>query len=509
MVDSFLSHNEKGAKESFSPKHNSSFPSDNQMKYTQGSKCKNLQMKARLESNHLIRMKPSSNSSSQFATNDISQKLNSAKGVGNHLPHQIGAEMSSKIGPDFSEVKVHTDSNAVQMSRELGAKAFTHGDDIYFNSGQYNPSSAEGKHLLAHELTHVIQQGPQGRVSPMIQREMVSDRDGTLVFDTRDEAQRRLNNIIRIVPDPELEGNFLLEWRWNPTNPAEDPWTRGTRSRTRVLSERRLGELVRIAGEEGRWYVEKDTELRPDEPATTTSPPRSTSTSEEESESSPESKVCLTFDDGPKAATPGVLDELSSEGILATFFLTGGNMRDTANQEALVRRMLTAGHRIANHVFTHSPTTADEYRSAYPSLIDPTTPDSPAEARRFNENFTSNESHFRSLLGTDFPGFDVARLPGDGRTFPELVAATERLGMRHVGWDFEFGNSSIGWLRARNWQGITGVRATYARLPSGNDIILFHDAHWSGIFRASFAQILRKLKRHFSFGLIDSNGRCS
>ena len=271
MVDSFLSHNEKGSKESFSPKHNSSFPSDNQMKYTQGSKCKNLQMKARLESNHLIRMKPSSNSSSQFATNDISQKLNSAKGVGNHLPHQIGAEMSSKIGPVFSEVKVHTDSNAVQMSRELGAKAFTHGDDIYFNSGQYNPSSAEGKHLLAHELTHVIQQGPQGRVSPMIQREMVRDRDGTLVFDTRDEAQRRLNNIIRIVPDPELEGNFLLEWRWNPTNPAEDPWTRGTRSRTRVLSERRLGELVRIAGEEGRVYVEKVTELRPDVPATTTS----------------------------------------------------------------------------------------------------------------------------------------------------------------------------------------------------------------------------------------------
>jgi len=66
--------------------------------------------------------------------------------------------MESGFGADFSDVKIHTDTNAVQMSQELGAQAFTNGNDVYFNKGKYNPDSREGKHLLAHELTHTIQQ---------------------------------------------------------------------------------------------------------------------------------------------------------------------------------------------------------------------------------------------------------------------------------------------------------------------------------------------------------------
>src|SRR5690606_10069691 len=56
-------------------------------------------------------------------------------------------------------VNIHTDSQAVEMNKSLGAQAFTYGNDIYFNQGKYNPDSASGKHLLAHELTHTIQQG--------------------------------------------------------------------------------------------------------------------------------------------------------------------------------------------------------------------------------------------------------------------------------------------------------------------------------------------------------------
>ena len=48
------------------------------------------------------------------------------------------------------------------MSSQLGAKAFTHGKDIYFNEGNFQPNTSEGKHLLAHELTHTIQQGDGG-----------------------------------------------------------------------------------------------------------------------------------------------------------------------------------------------------------------------------------------------------------------------------------------------------------------------------------------------------------
>lgn len=67
--------------------------------------------------------------------------------------------MQSRFGADFSDVKIHTGGEAILMKRELNAKAFTVGNDIYFNEGQYNPNSGEGKHLLAHELVHTVQQG--------------------------------------------------------------------------------------------------------------------------------------------------------------------------------------------------------------------------------------------------------------------------------------------------------------------------------------------------------------
>src|SRR5436190_8978074 len=62
------------------------------------------------------------------------------------------------FGNDFSNVKIHTDTEAIQMNHELNAKAFTVGNDVYFNQGEYQPGSESGKHLLAHELTHVVQQ---------------------------------------------------------------------------------------------------------------------------------------------------------------------------------------------------------------------------------------------------------------------------------------------------------------------------------------------------------------
>ena len=102
------------------------------------------------------------------ASQQITNQLASRRGQGQALPGSVNQEISSKIGADFSIVRVHTDSSAVQMSRGLGARAFTHGNDIYFNSGQYDPGSKAGKHLLAHELTHTVQQG-QG-INRMIQR---------------------------------------------------------------------------------------------------------------------------------------------------------------------------------------------------------------------------------------------------------------------------------------------------------------------------------------------------
>lgn len=76
-----------------------------------------------------------------------------------HALHDTNRDfMEGRFGVDLSAVRVHTDSNAVQMNRELNAEAFTYGEHIYFGAGRYNPATSTGKKLLGHELTHVVQQ---------------------------------------------------------------------------------------------------------------------------------------------------------------------------------------------------------------------------------------------------------------------------------------------------------------------------------------------------------------
>jgi uncharacterized protein DUF4157 len=84
--------------------------------------------------------------------------LGQRQGGGSPLPAPVKIVMASRMGYDFSHVRIHTDGEAAQMSRELGAQAFTHGHHVYFGAGKYAPGSTAGTHLLAHELTHVVQQ---------------------------------------------------------------------------------------------------------------------------------------------------------------------------------------------------------------------------------------------------------------------------------------------------------------------------------------------------------------
>jgi hypothetical protein len=102
--------------------------------------------------------KASNSSQKNTASNDISQKLNNRNGKGDRMDAGTKDFMESRFGTSFSQVRIHKDENAVQMSQQLGARAFTNGNNIYFNKGQYSPNSTSGKHLLAHELTHTIQQ---------------------------------------------------------------------------------------------------------------------------------------------------------------------------------------------------------------------------------------------------------------------------------------------------------------------------------------------------------------
>jgi hypothetical protein len=79
-------------------------------------------------------------------------------GPGWPLEPGVRREMETKLGQDFSRVRVHADASAAQSARGIGALAYTAGRDIVFGSGQYTPETLAGRKLLAHELTHVIQQ---------------------------------------------------------------------------------------------------------------------------------------------------------------------------------------------------------------------------------------------------------------------------------------------------------------------------------------------------------------
>ncbi len=93
------------------------------------------------------------------APSSLVSSLNSSKGGGSPLPKGTRNFMESAFSADFSSVRVHTGSQASDMSGGINARAFTHGNDIYFKDGQYAPNNEAGKKLLAHELTHTIQQG--------------------------------------------------------------------------------------------------------------------------------------------------------------------------------------------------------------------------------------------------------------------------------------------------------------------------------------------------------------
>jgi peptidoglycan/xylan/chitin deacetylase (PgdA/CDA1 family) len=205
--------------------------------------------------------------------------------------------------------------------------------------------------------------------------------------------------------------------------------------------------------------------------------------------------IYITFDDGPYSVTAEVLDVLREEGACATFFLVAENLKhDEKLQYCLVKRMLDEGHAIGNHGYHHlDPASVAAYSATTPAA--------------FAKNYTKNSASFGALLekhGNTFDGFRLARLQGDGRTQKAYVTmVTTILRVPHVGWDFEL--APTGKFKHVNqppngpddtnpgWQGIKGVSATAAGLPSPNSIVLLHDSHWVGRSN-QFRLIIRKLK---------------
>lgn len=88
----------------------------------------------------------------------IARAIHAKRGAGRELDPQVRTDLGRKLGDDFSDVRVHTDDESDALNRTVRAEAFTTGKDVFFRAGKYDPASNEGRKLIAHELTHVVQQ---------------------------------------------------------------------------------------------------------------------------------------------------------------------------------------------------------------------------------------------------------------------------------------------------------------------------------------------------------------
>ena len=84
--------------------------------------------------------------------------INPMQGAGEPLPDSERAFFEPRFGHDFAQVRMHTNDSAARAAKAIHARAFTYGNHVFFGAGDYSPNTATGRHLIAHELTHVVQQ---------------------------------------------------------------------------------------------------------------------------------------------------------------------------------------------------------------------------------------------------------------------------------------------------------------------------------------------------------------
>jgi hypothetical protein len=150
-------------------------------------------------------------------TSGLQKQIQSLRGGGQPLPASTRAFFEPRLGYDFSQVGIHSDARAIESARSIKALAYTVGNDIVFASGRYEQATAKDRRLLAHELTHTVQQG-RGDV-PLIQRAMQPGSGASPVNWRRDDGtafvlsvvppgeQQRVNAAIGMVAEVAMSPN--------------------------------------------------------------------------------------------------------------------------------------------------------------------------------------------------------------------------------------------------------------------------------------------------------------
>ncbi len=119
----------------------------------------NIQRKCpKLEENELQKLPMEEELSHGEVSPEVEQSIERSRGGGQAIDSKVRLQMESVFNADFSGVRIHTNSEADALNRSLDARAFTTGRDIFFRRSEYQPDNSQGRELLAHELTHVVQQ---------------------------------------------------------------------------------------------------------------------------------------------------------------------------------------------------------------------------------------------------------------------------------------------------------------------------------------------------------------
>jgi hypothetical protein len=156
----------------------------------------------------------------------VERTIQQKRGGGQSMDSGVRGQMESSFGANFEGVRVHTDHQSDSLNRELSARAFTTGQDIFFRQGAYQPASSSGRELLAHELTHVVQQGgdqvrramsvsqpgdPHEVEAEQTARAVMQQEHGTVASSNEKEEE-----------SPVMASHLSGEVRRQPENPKEE-----------------------------------------------------------------------------------------------------------------------------------------------------------------------------------------------------------------------------------------------------------------------------------------------
>jgi hypothetical protein len=140
----------------------------------------------------------------------VSRAIHEKRGGGQPLDAGAQRDLGGSMGHDFSDVHVHTDGESDRLNHAVRAEAFTTGKDIFFREGKYDPGSNQGRKLLAHELTHVVQQ----RDAPPKQELTLSDPG--------DASERQASAVADAVASPRSEAPAPVSRQAKPEEEKEE-----------------------------------------------------------------------------------------------------------------------------------------------------------------------------------------------------------------------------------------------------------------------------------------------